>query len=175
VIRRTAVSLGRSSDSKGDVDVDLAKAPTPPPAAAAAGAAGTAAAAAGGAGAGGGVRSVSRLQAQLSLGLDGVWSIRNTGRAPLAVNGRKVRQRAYRPWLALAGAKSARLEMGGLKDSCNRDGQGLSYCTVIASSVSALSAGNSAHAVCCCYCWHVHCCCCCCCRLCAVLLSSCRT
>ncbi|KAF8068428.1 clcD [Scenedesmus sp. PABB004] len=62
VLRRTAVTVGRSSDSKGDVDVDLGKA------------------------AGG----VSRLQAQLSLGLDGGWSVRNTGRAPLAVNGRHV-------------------------------------------------------------------------------------
>jgi hypothetical protein len=38
------------------------------------------------------LRSVSRLQAQLSLGLDGVWNLRNTGRAPLAVNGHKVRR-----------------------------------------------------------------------------------
>jgi hypothetical protein len=97
VIRRSAVSLGRSSDSKGDVDVDLAKAPTAAAAAAAGGAgssAAGAAAASGVAAAGsGGVRSVSRLQAQLSLGLDGAWSICNTGRAPLAVNGKQVWQR----------------------------------------------------------------------------------
>jgi hypothetical protein len=95
VIRRTAVSLGRSSDSKGDVDVDLAKAPTATAAAAGAAGSGAAGGAAGGAaaGVGGGVRSVSRLQAQLSLGLDGAWSICNTGRAPLAVNGKTVRQR----------------------------------------------------------------------------------
>ncbi|WIA10524.1 hypothetical protein OEZ85_010712 [Tetradesmus obliquus] len=106
VIRRSAVSLGRSSDSKGDVDVDLAKAPAP---AAAAGAGSAAAAALGAAAAGGGgVRSVSRLQAQLSLGLDGVWSIRNTGRAPLAVNGRKVSRGSAAPLPHLS-----LLEVGG--------------------------------------------------------------
>lgn len=119
VIRRTAISIGRSSDSKGDVDVDLGKAApqaavaaAAPPSAAAGGttaaaagattpAAGPAAAAAdgfGSAGAGGaasgaaagGLRSVSRLQAQLSLRLDGCWTLRNTGRAAMAVNGKKV-------------------------------------------------------------------------------------
>jgi hypothetical protein len=83
--------------------VDLAKAPTAAAAAGGAdgsGAAGNAAAAGGAAaaGSGGGVRSVSRLQAQLSLGLDGAWSICNTGRALLAVNGKQVRQRQ---WLRL--------------------------------------------------------------------------
>eukprot|EP00775_Hariotina_reticulata_P007147 gene7147-7362_t len=66
VVRRSAVTLGRSTDSKGDVDIDLGKA----------GAAG----------------HVSRLQAQLTLCSDGVWSIRNTGRAKLVVNGSKVPQ-----------------------------------------------------------------------------------
>jgi hypothetical protein len=33
---------------------------------------------------------VSRLQAQLLLTADGRWSITNTGRAPLAVNGHQV-------------------------------------------------------------------------------------
>lgn len=69
VLRRSAVSLGRSTDAKGDVDVDLGKA-------------------AGEAGLGG---RVSRLQAQLLLTADGVWSITNTGRTPLAVNGQQVR------------------------------------------------------------------------------------
>eukprot|EP00879_Flechtneria_rotunda_P004646 GHRR01004905.1.p1 GENE.GHRR01004905.1~~GHRR01004905.1.p1 ORF type:complete len:378 (+),score=171.71 GHRR01004905.1:406-1539(+) len=64
VLRRTAVSLGRSSDSKGDVDVDLSRA-------------GTAA-------------RVSRLQAHMSLGLDGSWTIQNMGRAVLQVNGTQV-------------------------------------------------------------------------------------
>jgi hypothetical protein len=64
VVRRAAVSLGRSTDSKGDVDVDLGK--------------------------GGAAGNVSRLQAQLTLCSDGMWSIRNTGRARLAVNGSRV-------------------------------------------------------------------------------------
>jgi hypothetical protein len=34
---------------------------------------------------------VSRLQAQLLLTADGAWSVTNTGRAPLAVNGKQVR------------------------------------------------------------------------------------
>lgn len=68
VLRRSAASLGRSTDVKGDVDIDLGQA-------------------AGDAGVG---TKVSRLQAQLLLTADGSWSIHNTGRAPLAVNGTQV-------------------------------------------------------------------------------------
>lgn len=95
MIRRSAVSIGRSSDTKGDVDVDLSKA-----AAAASGpAAGSTPAAAAAGGDGGGlsvpggvcdVKKVSRLQAQLSLELNGNWVLHNTGRAGLVVNGSKV-------------------------------------------------------------------------------------
>jgi hypothetical protein len=68
VLRRSAASLGRSTDSSGEVDIDLGKA-------------------AGDAGVG---SKVSRLQAQLLLTADGRWSITNTGRAQLAVNGQQV-------------------------------------------------------------------------------------
>lgn len=68
VLRRSAASLGRSTDAKGDVDIDLGQA----------------------AGDGGVGTKVSRLQAQLLLTADGSWSIHNNGRAPLAVNGTQV-------------------------------------------------------------------------------------
>jgi hypothetical protein len=68
VLRRSAASIGRSTDAKGDVDIDLGKA----------------------AGAVGVGSKVSRLQAQLLLTADGSWSITNTGRASLAVNGQQV-------------------------------------------------------------------------------------
>jgi hypothetical protein len=67
-LRRSAVSIGRSTDAKVDVDIDLGKA-------------------AGEAGVG---SKVSRLQAQLLLTADGSWSITNTGRGPLTVNGEQV-------------------------------------------------------------------------------------
>lgn len=69
MLRRSAVSIGRSTEAKGDVDIDLGKT-------------------AGDAGVG---SKVSRLQAQLLLTADGKWSITNTGRAVLAVNGEQVR------------------------------------------------------------------------------------
>jgi hypothetical protein len=141
LVRRSAVTIGRSTGSKGDVDIDLSTpqqleaaagasrqagaAPAPAAgtraapgaeavalaaAAAAAGqrtpaaaeqappAAGTAGAlpgaTAGGAGAGSSSsKQVSRLQAQLLLTADGCWSLHNTGRAPLSVNGQQVRVR----------------------------------------------------------------------------------
>jgi hypothetical protein len=68
VVRRSAASIGRCTDGKGDVDIDLGKA-------------------AGEAGLG---SKVSRLQAQLLLTADSCWTITNTGRAPLAVNGQQV-------------------------------------------------------------------------------------
>ncbi|KAI8473960.1 MAG: hypothetical protein J3K34DRAFT_409085 [Monoraphidium minutum] len=61
LVRRTAVTLGRSTDSKGDVDVDLAREGVP--------------------------GKVSRLQAQLALGRGGGWSVKNVGRRELFVNG----------------------------------------------------------------------------------------
>jgi len=61
-IRRTAVTLGRTTDSKGQVDVDL-------------GVQGPAA------------KRVSRQQAQLSLEPDGGFRIRNVGRRTVLVNG----------------------------------------------------------------------------------------
>jgi hypothetical protein len=68
VLRRSAVSIGRSTDAKGDVDIDLGKAAGEPDVGS----------------------KVSRLQAQLLLTADGSWSITNTGRGPLAVNGQQV-------------------------------------------------------------------------------------
>lgn len=68
MLRRSAASIGRSTDAKGDVDIDLGKA----------------------AGAAGVGSKVSRLQAQLLLTADGSWSITNTGRAALEVNGQQV-------------------------------------------------------------------------------------
>lgn len=102
MIRRTAVSIGRSSDTKGDVDVDLGKAlaeasgtaaaaSTPAEAAGGSGAAAGVLSSSMAAGTGGDMRRVSRLQAQLSLELDGSWVLQNTGRAGLLVNGNKVR------------------------------------------------------------------------------------
>lgn len=167
LVRRSAVTLGRSTDSKGEVDIDLSKAapavgeppapaaagepsasappaagdtaapapaaaaadgvnaPPAPPTAAASTAAeqpaamsdagGVAAAGAGGgataagappteqgppgggqagtswSGGSSGLKQVSRLQAQLLLTSAGTWSLTNTGRASLAVNGRQVR------------------------------------------------------------------------------------
>lgn len=61
LVRRAAASIGRSSDSKGDVDIDLAKE--------------------------GPAAKVSRLQAQLQLGADGAFTITNVGRRGIAVNG----------------------------------------------------------------------------------------
>lgn len=103
IIRRTAVTIGRSSDTKGDVDVDLTKATTAAPANTAS--AGLGSSTPGVAATGGGfaniataaetalgdARKVSRLQAQLSLELDGSWSLQNTGRAGVVVNGLKVK------------------------------------------------------------------------------------
>lgn len=60
-MRRAAASIGRSTDSKGDVDIDLAKE--------------------------GPASKVSRLQAQLLLQPDGSFTIKNVGRRGIAVNG----------------------------------------------------------------------------------------
>jgi hypothetical protein len=79
LLRRTAVSLGRSTDSKGDVDVDLAK---ERPAC-----------------------KVSRLQAQLTLGRDGVWVLQNVGRRSLSVNGAPV-GRVEVDWAARIGVRA---------------------------------------------------------------------
>jgi len=64
LVRRAAVSLGRSTDSKGDVDVDLARE--------------------------GAAAKVSRLQAQLLLQPDGAFVLHNVGRRSVMVNGATV-------------------------------------------------------------------------------------
>jgi hypothetical protein len=70
LIRRAAASIGRSTDSKGDVDVDLARE--------------------------GPACKVSRLQAQLLLGPDGAFALTNVGRRAVIVNGALVRGRCRR-------------------------------------------------------------------------------
>lgn len=103
MLRRSAVSLGRSTDAKGDVDVDLGKA-------------------AGEAGLGG---RASRLQAQLLLTADGLWSITNTGRSPLAVNGQQVRGvvdavlREVRAWEMVC-TRRAPTAAPGVEAACGR-------------------------------------------------------
>jgi hypothetical protein len=77
------VSLGRSTDSKGDVDVDLARE--------------------------GAAARVSRLQAQLTLGADGAFALQNVGRRVVMVNGAPVRGRA--PWDGSLGDDSAALAL----------------------------------------------------------------
>ncbi|KAK9811223.1 hypothetical protein WJX72_000233 [[Myrmecia] bisecta] len=66
LIRRTSVTLGRTTETHGQVDVDLS--------------------------AEGDARKVSRQQAQLTLMPDGKFLLQNTGRRSLFINGRQVDQ-----------------------------------------------------------------------------------
>ncbi|GBF93445.1 hypothetical protein Rsub_06578 [Raphidocelis subcapitata] len=71
LVRRAAVTVGRSTDSRGDVDIDLAR---EVPAA-----------------------KVSRLQAQLLLGRDGGFVVQNVGRRCVMVNGVPLERGASAP------------------------------------------------------------------------------